>query len=380
MTERPGVLGRLTRELGSALGAVRGLRAGSEMQVVGYRGFGTPREVFVSGRVLLGRALSPAAEQDPWWRNLANTYRRMESDEVPGARVRIRLDTVEREAVSVDEGYFRAWLQLAEPLPTDRLWHPIDLELVGAEDTVTGATHVLTPAPSAAFGIISDIDDTVIRTDATNLLRMLRGVLFSNARTRLPFEGVAAFYQGLHRGATGVAGNPIFYVSSSPWNLYDALAEFLEHRSIPMGPLFLRDWGFRGSGLPTGHRSHKLEAIRQILDTYPDLPFLLLGDSGQQDPEIYAEVVSRYPQRILGIYIRDVTGLAARRASIEELARQVHAAGSILVLAEDTVAAARHAVSMGWMRAESVEGVRVERSRDHGPGRPPPEHDAVVIE
>lgn len=380
MSERRGVVGRLARELGTALDAVRATSADRATQIVGYRGFGTASEAFVSGRVLLGRALTPATEHDPWWRNLANTYRRMESDEVSGARVRIRLHGAEREALSVDEGYFRAWLQPQTPLPAERLWHPVDLELIGGPGPASSVTHVLTPAASAAFGVVSDIDDTVIRTDATNFLRMMRGVLFSNARTRLPFEGVAAFYQALHRGATGIASNPIFYVSSSPWNLYDVLTDFLDHRSIPIGPLFLRDWGIRGSSIPTGHRTHKLGAIRQILDTYPALPFLLIGDSGQQDPEIYAEIVAHYPRRILGIYIRDVTGHAERRASIEALAQEVHSAGSVLVLAEDTVAASRHAVAMGWMRPESVEGVRVERSREHEPGRPPPEHDPVVIE
>jgi hypothetical protein len=82
----------------------------------------------------------------------------------------------------------------------------------------------------------------------------------------------------------------------------------------------------------------------------------------------------------MGIYIRDVTGHAARRTVIEELARRVHEAGSVLVLAEDTVSAARHAAERGWMSQDAVEGVRVEAARDHGPGRARPEHDPVVIE
>src|SRR5690606_1898211 len=188
----------------------------------------------------------------------------------------------------------------------------------------------------------------------------------ATARARPPCGGGAGSDQPLHRGS-GAPAHPVFYASSSPWNLYDMVAEFLEHRRIPMGPLFLRDWGIRGSSLPIGHRSHKIDAIRQILDTYPALAFILLGDSGQQDPEIYTEIVAHYPQRILGIYIRDVTGHAERRTAIMELADKVHDAGSILVLAEDTVAAARHAASMGWITPEAVESVRIDRSRDHGP-------------
>jgi phosphatidate phosphatase APP1 len=292
----------------------------------------------------------------------------------------VRLGDVERDAVSEQEGFFRTLLQPTVPLDAGRLWHPVEMEVVSGATSPTAITHVLTPPADTAFGIISDIDDTVIRTDATNFLRMMRGVLFSNARTRLPFEGVAAFYQALHRGARDDGANPVFYVSSSPWNLYDALIEFLEHRSIPMGPLILRDWGIGRGSLPLGHRSHKEQAIHHILDTYPHMPFLLIGDSGQQDPEIYADVVAAYPRRIMGIYIRDVTGHAARRTVIEELARRVHEAGSVLVLAEDTVSAARHAAERGWMSQDAVEGVRVEAARDHGPGRARPEHDPVVIE
>ena len=89
------------------------------------------------------------------------------------------------------------------------------------------------------FGIISDIDDTVIRTDATSLLGTFRSTMLANARTRLPFPGVAALYRALH----GAGTNPLFYVSSSPWNIYDMLSDVLAIRGIPAGPLLLRNWG-----------------------------------------------------------------------------------------------------------------------------------------
>lgn len=369
---------RLARELSGYVGGAAG---GAELQVVGYRGFGTPHEVWLSGRVLRGRAIASAQAGDPWWRNLANTYKRMESDEVPGARVRVRIGDASVETLTGTEGFFRAFVKLEQTL-TGSDWHPVDIDLLdaGGRTRVTGHTHVLTPDQRARFGVISDIDDTVVRTDATNFLRMMRGVLFTNAHTRLPFEGVAAFYQALHRGGSGDGSNPFFYVSSSPWNLYDLLLDFLAHRDIPIGPLLLRDWGISSASVPFGHRDHKLTSIRQVLDTYPALPFLLIGDSGQKDPEIYAEVVASYPDRILGVYIRDVSLNPLRKAAIDTLAQKVHEAGSTLVLVEDTVAAARHAAQQGWISAGSVDGVREERTRDHGPGAPPAEHPAVVID
>ena len=206
------------------------------------------------------------------------------------------------------------------------------------------------PPPEAQLAVISDIDDTVVRTEATRVLRMARLVFFGNARTRLPFPGAATLYQALHWGRAGRPLNPVFYVSSSPWNLYDLLVDFLHLRGFPAGPLHLRDWGIRPKeGSLRDHHRHKLATIRRLLDAYPRLPFLLIGDSGQSDPEIYAEVVRQAPGRIPAVYIRDVSRTAARSDAIAALSQAVAAAGSTLVLARDSFAVARDAASWGWI-------------------------------
>jgi phosphatidate phosphatase APP1 len=94
----------------------------------------------------------------------------------------------------------------------------------------------------AILAFHSGIDDTVIRTDTTIMVRMFRATFLENARTRLPFPGVAALNRALQRGADGTTLNPLFYVSSSPWNMYDNLEEFLAIQHIPAGPLLLRAW------------------------------------------------------------------------------------------------------------------------------------------
>lgn len=336
-------------------------RAG-DVRIAAYRGYGTADLVHVGGRVLAGPPIPPPDERDAWWRNFLSTYRRMESDEVPGARVTIRVLGATHEALTDEEGYFRAWIRPETPLPDGRLWQNADLRLGGPDaDAAPTGGFVLTPLPSARFGVISDLDDTVLRTDATSLFRMLRGVLFTNARTRLPFDGVASFYQALHGGSSGRELNPIFYVSSSPWNLYDLLTDFLAHQDIPLGPLMLRDWGISEElVLAPGHRRHKLGHIRQILDCYPELPFLLLGDSGQEDPEIYKDIIAEYPGRILAAYIRDVSPSSLRRAAIDALTEQVRAEGGSLILADDTLAVARHAHEHGWITAEAFRTMVAE--------------------
>jgi phosphatidate phosphatase APP1 len=327
-------------------------------QVVPYLGFGTAIEVFLSGRVLADRPTRAPDERDRWWRNLGTTLRHLDSDEVAGARTRVRALGAEREVLTDEEGFYRAWLS---PVAGEvgGGWHDVDVQVLDPVSAdvadVTAAGRVLVPPGTAEFGVISDLDDTVIRTDATRLLRMLKQTLFDNARTRLPFAGVAAFYSALHAGNSGAAGNPVFYVSSSPWNLYPLLTDFLEHQGIPAGPVTLRDWGISEQGLlPPGHGTHKLAAIRQILETYPALPFILVGDSGQEDPEIYRDVVHDYGERIPAVYIRDVTGSVARTAAIAELSEEVRSKGSVLLLSDETLPAARHAAARGWIRPDAV--------------------------
>jgi phosphatidate phosphatase APP1 len=216
--------------------------------------------------------------------------------------------------------------------------------------------------------VISDIDDTVIQSDVGSVLRMVATVLFRNARTRLPLPGVPALYRALHAGPDGEAKNPMFYVSNGLWNLYDLLEDFFQLQEIPGGPvLLLRNWGvYRDEILPTRQREHKLAVIGRILDLYKALPFVLIGDSGEADPEIYHEVVHRYPDRILAVYIRNMTRELEQPAAIRALADEIAEAGSTLLLADDSLAMSRHAARQGWIRPEAVSAIRAEQERDDG--------------
>jgi phosphatidate phosphatase APP1 len=346
------------------------------IMILPYRGFGTQERIFLRGRVLEDKGITPAEENDTIWGNLVNMYRRFESDEIPFARVLARIQGVEREVTTDIEGFFELDIELPEPLPNGRLWHPLELELLEplreGYPPVHAEGQVLIVPKEAEFGVISDIDDTVLHTDATNLLRMARNVFLGNARTRLPFKGVAAFYRALLKGKSGGELNPLFYVSSSPWNLYDLLSEFFQLQDIPLGPmLFLRDWGITEEEfLVFGHRDHKLKAIRRILDLLPDLHFILVGDSGQEDPEIYAEAVSVYPERIRAIYIRNVSHDLERPEAIRELAKKVVEAGSVLILADDTLPMAEHAAAEGWIAPDALPEIRVEKAMDEAPPGP----------
>jgi phosphatidate phosphatase APP1 len=241
-------------------------------EILPYRGHGTPRELFLKGRVLEVTGITRSSQSDTAWNNLRNMARRFASDEVAGARVRASFRGIQVEVVADEEGFFEVRFELPESLAGPTKWHPVGLELTDPTspggEAVCSTGQVLVPS-EARVGIISDIDDTVVRSSATNMLKMAWIVFLNNAHTRLPLEGVIAFYEALQRGADGRDHNPIFYVSSSPWNIYDVLEDFLNVRGVPAGPLFLKDWSPTTLGK---HKAHKLAVIRTLLRTYPSCP------------------------------------------------------------------------------------------------------------
>ena len=335
--------------------------------VLPYLGFGTADRLTVCGRVLEDEGFRPARSADRAWRNLVAMYKRFESDEVPGARVRARHGPSVAEAVADREGYFSLELQTASAgVP----WREVEFELLAPRAGATAKGKALVPPASARFGVISDIDDTVVQSHVTQKLRMVLRLALSNALTRKPFEGVAEFYRALHEGAGG-EGNPVFYVSKSPWNLYVPLIDFLQAQGIPLGPLLLRDFGMhllRSSG------DHKARSIARVMETYPKLPFVLIGDSGEHDPEIYAEVVRRWPGRVRAIYIRSVSRDPARVNSIDRLIEEVRPTGCQLVLAPDSELAAAHAAGEGLISPAALKAIRREKAADQK--RPLPEAGA----
>jgi phosphatidate phosphatase APP1 len=321
-----------------------------ELMIFPYLGYGTAELLYLKGRVLEDKGISNPEDDASIWKNLFDSYKRFGSNEMPNARIRARFRDQQQEIRTNHEGYFDVRLQLDTPLTQPSYLQEVELELLSPlparqQETLTTGT-VIIPPEEAEFGVISDMDDTVLRTSATHLLAMVKKTLFGNARTRLPFEGVAAFYAALHRDR-----NPLFYVSNSPWNLYDLLLDFLDINDIPLGPLALRDWGINETGIvPSSRGNHKLDSIENILRTSPHLPFILIGDSGEEDPEIYYEVVRSFPERILGIFIRDVSLGHERDDTITELAKEVMQDGSKLFLVRDTIEAAKKAAGLGWIQ------------------------------
>ena len=344
------------------------LNTNDPLQVLTYRSYGTLNRLYVKGRVLKDKNIRKAEGRDTLWNNLLDMYKRFESDEVPNATLQVEFQGKDHTVISDKEGYFTITFSAEKPLVWEDMWHEMNVELVAAPYSFTAGIRntasVLVPPPDAEYGIISDIDDTVVITSATNHLAMARNTFFHNAHSRLPFAGVGEFYKSLQLGRNGKRNNPFFYVSSSPWNLYDLLIDFLDINNIPEGPLLLRDFGL-GNKEASSHMGHKYKEIKNILLTYPHLNFVLIGDSGQEDPKIYREIVSNFPGRILAIYIRDVQ-LKDREKIAIEVSKALSMDKVEMIIVDNTVEAAVHAAKTGLIFTETIPEIEIDKKQDTG--------------
>jgi phosphatidate phosphatase APP1 len=331
---------RLERAWDSARRRRAGDRRPVHFRIQPYVGHGGAAGVVVRGRVFDDPPVSEAVEGEGAVAAVRRTLRGFLTDELPGVPLRVSVAGSTVSAVTDDDGYFLVRLH---PEP-DRLvspWTGGTVELDGGYRGLTGAhatpLEVRVTGPEARFGILSDIDDTILETGVQRVGRMIRQTLAGSALTRTAFPGAAELYRDLVDGV-----NPVFYVSSSPWNLHAFLAAFLRHRDFPWGPLLLRDL----LGTVAGPEQ-KADRIREVLEAHPGLPFVLIGDSGERDPEIYADVVRSFPGRVLAVYIREVR-LDPGDGRVERVSG-TWSDDVPFVLAADSDAVRRHAAGLGLL-------------------------------
>lgn len=331
-----------------------------------YRGYGSQREVFVIGRVFHQPRLGLPLPEGTLRRDLVDVARRAVRWGVKHIDVTLSLGSDQKTVTTDRDGYFNIHMPLSQPLSPEQSWHKGVLDItLRNQHTVCSEAEIYIPPATLDLVVISDIDDTVMYTGVANKLKMMYRLFLRRAHQRTAFPGVAAFYQALFHGQDGQSRRPMLYVSRGPWSLYEVLEEFFQINAIPEGPiLFLREWGLTlQRPLPRKAEDHKTQLIEQMLALYADLPFVLIGDSGQHDPEIYAHIVHKYPGRVRAIYIRNVDHDASRDEAIACLAHEVAQTGCSLLLASDSVKMAEHAHREGLISAQGLQAVRKDSQR-----------------
>ena len=284
--------------------------------VIPYMGYGTSDHIRVLARVVLRPAdpqtqLGQAAENflgQRGWRNFmsAPVPRAEVSVAMAGSRVEVRTDR---------GGYLDVRLKIGGLTPGEHA-----AELITPQGTVT-TVPVLVYSSEETFGLVSDLDDTVISTSLPRLFIAAWNSFVVTEEGRRAVPGMARMYQRLlaeHPGA------PVIYISTGAWNTYPFLKRFLARHGFPSGAMLLTDWGPTNTGWFRSGLEHKRTSLRELARDFPNVRWLLVGDDGQHDPSLYGEFAELQPDRVRAIALRELS-----------MTEQVLAHGSTTVLADD---------------------------------------------
>lgn len=153
-------------------------------------------------------------------------------------------------------------------------------------------------------------------TQAPSPIRAAYNLLIMNPAHRSPVAGMSEFFQSLERLRDDI---PFFYLSTSPWNVEASIRHFIDREKFPEGPLLLRDLDPRPKTFIPNGPQHKLEFATQLMDDFPGMRFVLIGDDGQKDPLTYANIIRKHPGRVLAVGIRQLR----KRATVEDFRRKL---------------------------------------------------------
>ncbi len=325
--------------------------------VVPYRGWYADGVAHLTARAMEKPMFGPEDAATGLTDVVRTNLRRFTVLTMPGVTVRASMGQASQEFTSDAHGYLHITLQVGPLAPG---WHVLDIDPVGGSvPHVTG--RVLVADPGSDIAVVSDIDDTIMKTGLTQGLTSLRRTLLRDVAGRRPVPGMSTFYAGLARGNGAPRSVPFFYVSTGSWNIYDYLVAFMNLHSFPRGPLFLTDWGPTAERVMRDGREHKRRSIRALLEGNPEQEFVLIGDVGQGDPENYEQMAREFPGRIRAIFVVYVgSHLAQRTAEVAGRAAALREEGIPMYYVANAAEAATVAWQLGLVDQATTAQVSAE--------------------
>jgi phosphatidate phosphatase APP1 len=298
MSDRPFIAARLETTFDKRVEGLFRRWFGWRDSIIGYTGYGSTERLRVLGRVLLAPAgkLTPSPRRDEAWRERRG-WRNFWTVSCVNRPARIRVGERTVHVVTDRGGYIDVYIDGHGLAPG---WHRVTIDTPDQRPT---SARVLVLADDTRFGLVSDIDDTILRSYLPRPLVAAWHYFVMTESARQPVPGMARLYREILRAHPG---SPVFYVSTGTWNMVPFLDRFTLHHGFPPGPLLLSDWGPTNTGWFRVGPAHKARVLRELARDFPGLRWILVGDDGQHDPSIYATFAAEHPGRIAAIAIREL--------------------------------------------------------------------------
>ncbi|ABC28410.1 uncharacterized conserved protein [Hahella chejuensis KCTC 2396] len=274
------------------------------LAVILYAGYGSAGKFTLEGRVIEWDEDSAGGSSDDGGAtNLRRNLAQLFNAEQENVAVRIQLNEQSWRVKTDEEGYFRLDGELTDAKRSG--WLTVTAQTENAE-AVEGGVYM---APSEnRWGVISDLDDTLMISEVTAKTSLLKNTFLKNPLQREAVPGVSGFIGSIIADNAQMDASPVFYLSASPRQLYGNILLFLEHNGFPRGVVVAKKVSNESDSEPwLDQAAYKTAHIEDLLQRFPWVNFVLLGDDGERDPEIYRDIQARFADRIAAVYIRKVS-------------------------------------------------------------------------
>lgn len=264
----------------------------------------------IRGRLLQPAPLAPERPDDSRSTNLRRSLARLKQKEIKHAPVQLQVAGQVLSGTSDEEGRFSL------PLPALNVsagWHPLQ-----SEPPALPPARLFVPHPANRLVLVSDVDDTVVLSEVNHKRRLLQRSLMHNSLQREGFAGTAAFYRQLLQLNAVPELSTVIYLSASPQQLGPPLRAFLQRQQFPDGLLLLKTIARRDGDPWLDQQRYKLRILEGLLRDFASPQFILIGDDGEHDPEIYRSLQQRFPERIAAVLIRRVHPDPQRQAHADQ--------------------------------------------------------------
>ncbi len=277
-----------------------------------YTGYGSTAWIRVLSRVLLAR---PGVEDEIRYKKIRG-WRSFTSVPVGDAAVTVSVNGVDYIIVADRGGVIDDVIEVS----LSPGWHTITLHTEGSRPV---EAPVFIVDPEAKIGLLSDVDDTVMVTALPRPLLAAWNTFVLDEHARTPVAGMAVLYEKLIRDHPG---SLVVYLSTGAWNVAPTLTRFLSRHLYPPGPLLLTDWGPTHDRWFRSGREHKEHSMQRLVEEFPNIQWILVGDDGQHDEDLYSNFVETHPARVAAVAIRQLSGgeavLAGGRTTIKPSDRE----------------------------------------------------------
>jgi phosphatidate phosphatase APP1 len=273
--------------------------------------YGTQEEITVKGRVTEDKEDSNnSTSNTSKIKNFAKNLGLLRQEELENVYVDIVFNGKTFKVQTDDEGYFNT--KISGFGKAEAGYNKVQVRTSAGQKYASGVadgTVSIQPKNDKSFGIVTDIDDTIQKSYVTDKMKALKTLLFKNYQTQEEVTGTSELYQALDKRNDGKVDGDVYYVSGSPNQISSRIEGFLKFNRFPEGSLDLKRIGFAaGEDSPTKQIEYKVGKIRNLFNTYPEKKFILFGDSGEKDPEVYRQIAREFPGRVIATYINNVTG------------------------------------------------------------------------